>query len=511
VRRLLSLAIAACLALAGLVPAAPAGAAPGAIDWGACSDPGLVEARAECGVLAVPLDHARPRGAAIRLAVSRVVHTSPASRYQGVVLVNPGGPGASGLGLATLGQGLPESVAGTYDWIGFDPRGVGASEPSLSCVPDYFHGNRPPYVPATDAILRAWLARSAAYAAACGRAERALLGHLKTTDSARDMDRLRVALGAEAINYYGYSYGTYLGQVYATLFPSRVRRMVLDSNVDPRRVWYRANLDQDVAFDRNARLWFAWVAQYDRVYHLGRTEAAVSALFYRQQAVLTRRPAEGVLGPDEWADAFLGVGYAEALWPGSAQAFADWVYRQDPAKVIAAYRATDSVGDDNGFAVYAAVQCTDVQWPRKWSTWERDHWRTHRVAPFFTWGNAWFNAPCLYWPARAGRPVEVVGRRVAPLLVGETLDAPTPFTGSLEVRRRFPAASLLAVPGGSNHGASLVGNACVDAVVARYLGTGALPPRRSGSGADASCAPRPRPVPVSGAAVREPVTSMIRR
>ena len=83
------------------------------------------------------------------------------------------------------------------------------------------------------------------------------------------MESLRHALGAEQINFYGFSYGTYLGQVYATLYPARVRRMVLDGNVDPRRVWYDANLDQDLAFDRNIKIYFAWLAKHDDVYHLG--------------------------------------------------------------------------------------------------------------------------------------------------------------------------------------------------------------------------------------------------
>jgi pimeloyl-ACP methyl ester carboxylesterase len=320
----------------------------------------------------------------------------------------------------------------------------------------------------------------------------------------RDLERIRVALGARQLNYYGFSYGTYLGQVYATLFPSRVRRMVLDSNVDPRRIWYRANLDQDVAFDRNIRTWFAWVARYESVYHLGGTPAAVQQLFYAEEAALTGHAADGVLGPDEWADAFVTAGYAQSTWPQLADAFSTWVHQHDAKKLIAAYESADSPGDDNGYAVYNAVQCTDVQWPRDWSTWARDNWRTHRKAPFYTWGNAWFNAPCLYWPARAGTPVRVNGHHVAALLVGETLDAATPFTGSLEVRRRFPASSLIAEPGGTTHANTLAGNACVDDQIAAYLAAGALPPRRSGNRADASCAPLAVPVPAmtSTASVR---------
>jgi hypothetical protein len=120
--------------------------------------------------------------------------------------------------------------------------------------------------------------------------------------------------------------------------------------------------------------------------------------------------------------------------------------------------------------------------------------------PFETWANAWYNAPCLYWPAKAGKPTKVDGRHVAgALLIGETLDAATPFTGSLEVRRRFPSSSLIASPGGTSHAVSLFGNACVDDQIADYLATGKLPPRKPGNGPDAICQPLPQPVPSAAA------------
>jgi TAP-like protein len=110
-------------------------------------------------------------------------------------------------------------------------------------------------------------------------------------------------------------------------------------------------------------------------------------------------------------------------------------------------------------------------------------------------------APCVFWPAPAGKPVRVNGRRIPGiLLIGETLDAATPFAGSLEVRRRFPNASLIALPGGTSHANSLFGNACVDDQIAAYLADGTLPPRRPGNRPDAICAPFPQPVPNAAAA-----------
>jgi pimeloyl-ACP methyl ester carboxylesterase len=490
-----------------LVAAQPAASS---ITWGPCRDVSLKQADAECGFLSVPLDHSRPRSGTIKLALSRVRHTSPAAAYQGVMLVNPGGPGGSGLNLALLGADVPKHAGDTYDWIGFDPRGVGSSEPALSCIPSYFKGNRPAYVPVTDALLATWKSRAASYAKACGRNAAKLLPHLKTVDSARDMDAIRAALGAPKLSYYGFSYGTYLGQVYATLFPSRVRRMVLDSNVDPRDVWYRANLRQDSAFELVMGAWFSWLAKYSSDYQLGSTADEVRQRFFEEETALRGHPAQGVLGPDEWDDAFLLAGYVQATWPGLASAFASWVHHRDATQVIAAYEDFDTPGDDNGYAIYSAVQCTDAPWPKKWSTWAADSWRLNRSAPFLTWGNTWLNAPCLTWPAKPGTPVTVRGGNTSALLIDETLDAAAPYEGSIEVRRRFPRSSLIAEPGGTTHAGSLRGNACVDDKIAAYLANGVLPVRRAGVQADAECAPLPQPVPDS-AGTATPSPSLLMR
>lgn len=470
-------------------------AADSTIGWGRCAAAFLRRAHARCAMLDVPLDYADPSGPQIQLALSRILHKVPGDEYQGVMLVNPGGPGGSGVGLVTLGQYVPHHAGDAYDWIGFDPRGVGASQPSLSCIPKYFHGDRPPYVPKTEELETTWLGRSERYADACEANAPELLPHMSTIDAARDMESIRLALGVDQINYYGFSYGTYLGQVYATLFPGRIRRAVFDGTVDPRNVWYRANLEQDIGFDRNLRIWFQWLAEYKDVYHLGKTEEAVARRFEDEQRALEKEPAGGVVGPDEWNDAFLYAGYYQVLWTYLGDVFSSWVHHDAVDKLIGAYRYADGPGNDNGFAVYLAVGCTDAQWPQDWATWQEDNWGVYEQAPLITWNNAWFNAPCLFWAAPAGVPVTVNGGTTPVLMISETLDAATPYEGSLFVRSVFPNSVLIAEPGGTTHAGSLFGNRCVDNKIAAFLATGALPARQSGAGPDVECDPLPQPVP----------------
>src|SRR5690606_9536779 len=142
---------------------------PPAPDWGDCTSPRLVRAGAECAMLDVPLDWNRPRGEKIQIAVSRVLHTDP--DYKGMIAVNPGGPGGSGLIYSVLGGAIPDGVGAKYDWYGVDPRGVGSSVPALSCDPDYAGAvyDRPNYVPKRLKDFRWWKKTTQGYARACGK------------------------------------------------------------------------------------------------------------------------------------------------------------------------------------------------------------------------------------------------------------------------------------------------------------------------------------------------------
>ncbi|MFD5181114.1 alpha/beta hydrolase [Streptomyces sp. NPDC058372] len=499
-RRALALCGAA-VSVAALVPAAPSAAAPAApaappaIRWSDCAT--KAHPTLQCGTVEVPLDHARPDGRRITLALSRVPHTAPTS--QGPLLVNPGGPGGSGLSLAGhVATALPEEVAGQYDVIGFDPRGVGRSRPALDCRPGHFAAVRPPSLPLTRAGERANTDRAAAFAAACGERHGDLLPHLDTRSAARDLDVIRAALGAPRISYLGYSYGTYLGAVYAKLFPERVRRLALDSAVDPDGVWYTNNLAQDYAFEDRHRAFLAWVARHDAVYGLGTDPAVVEGAWSRMLSAVAADPAAGTVGAAELEDTFLPGGYYDGYWPRLATAFAAYAKDGESAPLVAAYRALaegDASGD-NGYSVYTAVQCRDAGWPRRWSQWRADAWRVHAKAPFLAWNNTWYNAPCASWPVPALAPPDVTNAAIPPALILQaTGDAATPYEGAVSLHRKLRGSSLVVEEGGGNHGVTLGGNDCLDQHLARYLADGTVP---SGSGtgeADATCAPLPEPRP----------------
>jgi hypothetical protein len=232
------------------------------------------------------------------------------------------------------------------------------------------------------------------------------------------------------------------------------------------------------------------------VYHLGKTRAAVSKRFYDAQKGLKRHPAGGLVGPDEWTDIFLYAGYYQSTWLYLGKTFSKWVNEGATKRLVNAFYSFVGPGYDNGFAVYLAVQCTDAPWPQDWATWEADNWATYEIAPFETWANAWFNAPCLYWGAPAQMPTSITGSSTPFLLVDETLDAATPYEGSLYVRSIFASSVLIAVEGGTTHAGTLFsGNECTDLAIADYLADGTLPPRQPGSDADVVCPAPPQPTP----------------
>ncbi|HEX3711282.1 MAG TPA: alpha/beta hydrolase [Trebonia sp.] len=486
-------------AAGGYAPGSPAIVPqPSALNWQPCT--GQL-AGMQCTTLQVPLNYADPGGRKITIALSMVPATAPAAQQQGVMLVNPGGPGEPGRSFAAyVAQGISPQVRAEYDIVGFDPRGVGGSVPALSCDPTFFQGVRPDYIPASAAAEQVLIDRAKAYAAGCEQRYGWFLPYETTVNTARDMDRIRALFGVKQVTYYAFSYGTYLGQVYGTLFPGQVRRMVLDSTVDPAGAWYADNISQDYAFQARLQAFFAWAAKYDGDYHLGSTAAQVQASYYAIRQKLAKTPLNGpdgpLIGPDELDDTILYSGYLNTIWPSFAQALSQYLSSGNGAGLVAQYNEW-GVQSENAFAVYNAVECGDVNWPRNWAKWQADTLRVDKTAPFQAWDNAWFNAACAFWPVTGpAKPFQVNGAKLPPVLMLQgTLDAATPYAGAQAAHKLLPTARMVVVEGGGNHGQSLESpsDSCVQNYLNSYLADGAVP-EKPGL-VNATCQPVPDPTP----------------
>ncbi|MET9071534.1 alpha/beta hydrolase [Streptomyces sp. NPDC004232] len=489
------------------------------IDFGACSRADIPAAAGSvrCGTVSVPLDYARPDGPQIKLTVSRAEATQKDPRdserrvpRQGALVYNPGGPGASSMVFPLIGA-VPQwkQVAAAYDLVGYAPRGVGRSAP-LSCEDPRRLATAPGAAPVhpSAAYKRERIARAKAYARGCARRSGSGLRHYTSLNNARDLDVLRAALGEDRLTFVGASYGTYFGALYASMFPSHLRRMVLDApvNPDPENIWYRSNLDQSAAFERRWADFKGWIARHDDVYGLGNTAGKVQRGYDTARERLARKAADGKVGPSQLQDAFLGAGYYDDDWPSRAAALSAYL-KGDPKPLVRLAAAGPDpaarAAAENSNAVYTAVECNDAPWPTDWKTWDRDNTRLARVAPFETWDNAWMNLPCAYWPAPRQKPLDVRTRpgELPPVLIlAAERDAAAPYTGALEMNRRLAGSILVTERDAGTHGIAGGANACVNGHFWAYLLNGRVPGRH------ASCAPHqePRPTASAGKGTKSP-------
>ncbi|MEV8557143.1 alpha/beta hydrolase [Streptomyces sp. NPDC051917] len=489
------------------------------IDFGACSaadvpqEPG---SDVRCGTVTVPLDYAHPEGPQIRLTVSRIPATQKDPRNskrkvprQGALVYNPGGPGASGMYFPLIGK-VPQwqRIAAAYDLVGYAPRGVGRSAP-LSCEDPERFVKAPTASPThpTEAYKRQRIAQAKAYARGCARRSGNRLRFYTSLNNARDLDVLRAALGEDRLTFVGASYGTYFGALYATMFPTHVRRMVLDSavNPDPAKVWYRNNLDQSAAFEDRWADFRDWIARHDDVYKLGNTAEKVQRGYDTARERLAGKAAGGKVGPGQLQNAFLMAGYYDDFWPSRAEALSAYLHG-DPKPLVrlAAPNAETAAEAENGSAVYTAVECNDAPWPTDWKTWDRDNTRLARAAPFETWDNAWMNLPCAYWPAPRRQPLDVrtgPGELPPVLILAAERDAAAPYPGALEMNRRLGGSVLVTERDAGTHGIGGGPNPCVNGHLDAYLLEGRVPARH------ASCAPHRLP-PAAGPAKKSPRGSM---
>ncbi|GGO80314.1 alpha/beta hydrolase [Wenjunlia tyrosinilytica] len=490
---------------AGVKIAAAKAAAKG-VDWALCPTDWGFPAPIQCGYVTVPVNYAKPDGEQIKIAVDMIKNTGSETQRQGALVYNPGGPGGSGMRFPTRVTNknpLWTKASTAYDFVGFDPRGVGHSAP-ISCMDpqEFVKGPKKDPVPDNEAdkLFQRKLAKD--YAKGCKERSGALLPYMTTANTVRDLDVIRAALHEKKLNYLGVSYGTYIGGVYATLFPTHVRRMIVDSIVDPSRkkIWYEANLDQDVAFQVRWDDWKAWVAKHDSTFHIGDTSAKVETAWRNLRATAKANPIGGKVGPAELLGFFQRAPYYDSAWIPVADAWSKYV-AGDPQPLIdnAAPDMSDTKGNiaaENGNAVYTAVECTDAKWPTSWKKWDRDNTELHKKYPFLTWSNAWMNLPCATWGVPQQTPVKVETRKGLPriMLINGTRDAATPYSGALSLHKRLKDSLLITEKGAGSHGVTGLVNPCINDRVDTYLLTGKL------DKGDVTCAAHPQPEPTAAAA-----------
>ncbi|MGW3287998.1 alpha/beta hydrolase, partial [Streptomyces sp. NPDC001002] len=456
-RRTLSLALAATAVAAVAMPGASAAtpdtvtATPGALRWGPCpqrAEPRNADApRLECATLDVPLDYRDPDGRQIELAVSRLASKDPAKR-RGVLLTNPGGPGGSGVDYPAqlAGAGLPKDVLDSYDLIGFDPRGVGRSTPvTCDLTPrQQARGNFPPYAhTAADVAAEAPYARTVADQ--CATSETAwMLPYTTTANTARDMDRIRAALGEPKTSYFGSSYGSYLGAVYATLFPERGDRIVLDSNMGPGGY----DLSSFRLLGRGMEDRFPDFAAYAAAhpeYGLGATPKQVTAKFFELAKRLDAEPVDGIDGT-----LFRGVTFDRLYVEGYLPQLATEWQALDQGKPLPT--APPQI-TENFYASHLYVACGDSRWPGKVRDYQRNA-ATDRVKYPMLGGITGNIKPCAYWPdSRVEPPVRIGDRGPSNvLMVQNERDPGTPLAGAMKMRRALGDRATMVTADQGGHG-----------------------------------------------------------
>jgi len=496
-RRLLALTIVTAV-LAALVPALPGYAEDSraedspAVVWGACppADPGVRrDPRQQCATLRVPLDYRKPHGRKIDLAISRILTAKPGLR-RGILLSNPGGPGGPGLDLPSLLAALmPAEARDRYDLIGFDPRGIGHSTPvTCGMSPDTPLDLILPF-PAPDGSIDRNVDFARRTAGECAARSGDLLPFISTPNTARDMDRIRVALRERKISYFGISYGSYLGAVYATMFAQRSDRFILDSAVDPRIVWYDQWRHFSLGFALRLPDFTAWAAARDARFHLGATPEAVTRTYFEVAARLDRQP---VVLPDGLVfngNMFRLITfdrlYFDFRFPELAeiwQAFAAGA-PADPAALglLRSPAPAAQVPADNLRAAQYSVLCADAAWPRDVDTYAHNVAVDRRLFP----GTAGFPAnvwPCAFWRFRPVEPpVDVTGRGPRNVLVLQNLrDPATPWVTGFGLRRALDGRAAMVSVDQGGHGVYLFTDApCANDIATAFLARGALPARDS--------------------------------
>ncbi|WP_330228890.1 alpha/beta hydrolase [Nocardia sp. NBC_00508] len=480
-RKTLLRLLAATAVAATAIPFASVAAQPSTVKWGRCPED-VAGPVLQCATVEVPLDYRNPDGQHIEIMISKLESKNPAKR-RGVLMTNAGGPGIAALGFGAVlaASGLPPQLLDSYDVISFDPRGVGHSTP-VTCnftpeqqkrgiIPAYAHT-------AADVEREAVFARTVAEQ--CANSPTAwMLPHTTTANTARDMDRIRAALGQEKVSYLAPSYGTYLGAVYTTMFPERTDRVVLDSSLPA--------AGYDVTFMRGFGRGtqdrfpdFAAFAAAHPEYGLGTTSEQVRAKYFDLAARLEAEPVQGI-GATAFRDTMLQLLYDDSSLPLLAE-FMQALDTDQPLPPIPAI-----AGLENAMSARLAVICDDRSWPETVQEYQRNA-EVDRVRYPLLGGATANIGPCAFWPTEPIEPPVQIGDQGPSnvLIVQYQRDPGTPLVGAEDMRRAFGGrATMIVVDQGGHVVIPFSRNKCAIDTTTAFLTTGQRPAQ------DLACAAEP--------------------
>ncbi|HVB94725.1 MAG TPA: alpha/beta hydrolase [Acidimicrobiales bacterium] len=443
------------------------------VQWSGCGS-GL-----QCGSVTVPLDYSQPQGATIQIAVERHPAEVPSQRI-GSLVINPGGPGGSGINdlpdeLGVLTSGLLDD----FDIVSFDPRGVQRSAPVVcgsNGGPADTTSALPDPAPATADAQLALLSNAEGYASQCDQDSGSILPYVGTVDTARDLDRIRAALGDARLTFIGHSYGTLLGATYAQMFPTHVRAMVLDAAIDPAMSTEQYILDQAKSLEAVLDDFLASCQGSSSCsWRLtGDPASALLALIARSRQQPIPAGNGRSAGPGEIYDALLSGLYSQSSWPSLANALGEAAAGNSSA-VLSMSDGYRQNGSTNGSDAAEAIFCLDHPVSRDTSTYAAFAGAVGSSAPVFGPLLAWGVLGCAVWPAPPTRtPAPAIAPGSAPILVtGATRDPVTPYQWAVNLAHELQHGFLLTWQG-ENHVSYYYSN-CVRNIDQAYLISGSLP------------------------------------
>ncbi|BAW05478.1 alpha/beta hydrolase [Nocardia seriolae] len=453
------------------------------LNWGSCtdyvqSDDDSLPKGSECTRVTVPVDYANPGGATAKIAISRIKATG---KKIGSLLLNPGGPGVTGLNMVSIGD--KTDLAERFDRIGFDPRGIGASQPSIQCMTAAENDAQraEPNKDNSPAGIAAIEAENKDFANKCvERTGKEFLAHVGTREVVQDMDVIRGALGDSKLTYLGYSYGTRIGYTYAEKFPDRVRALVLDGALKPDQDQLKESLAQAASFQNAFDNYAADCAAKEKTNcPLGDDPKQATKKFRALVDPLWDKPVptqdpRGL----HYGDAITGVQqtlYSVRLWPALTKGLRELAQGSGDTLLALAdmYDGRHDDGTyDNSSDAFTAIRCVDDPPITDRAVAAKQDADYRRVAPFLDDGHSGNAAPlegCAFWPVpNTGTPHKLSIPGLPKVVVISTTDDPaTPYQAGVDLAQQL-GASLITFKG-TQHTVSLQGKACVDDPVVSYL------------------------------------------